>query len=173
MQCRGRTGPLTALARPQPRFSRRAELVIGRTESVPKATKRLGRGALPHRGRAPWEPALSYSRDKYSRKLGKRNPTTEWCCRCQRFRDPEDFLPLQPEFSYCRSCRSEIRKEWRERNPDAVAAYNESRRIGPRQCECVDRGASFTAASAGLPVSAVAGVGERASSSSAESFAAR
>lgn len=72
-----------------------------------------------------------------------------WCCRCRRYRAPEDFFPRQPEFSYCRSCRSEIAKEWRERNPEAVAAYNAARRIGPRERECVDCGASFTAGERG------------------------
>jgi hypothetical protein len=71
--------------------------------------------------------------------------TTDWCCRCQRFRDPEDFLPLQPEFSYCRSCRSEIAKEWRERNPEAVAAYNEARRLDPRKRKCIECSIVFLA----------------------------
>jgi hypothetical protein len=54
--------------------------------------------------------------------------------------------------SKCRACHAEANREWRARNPEAVAAYNEARRIGPRQARCVACGASFRAGQRG-PVS--------------------
>jgi hypothetical protein len=72
-----------------------------------------------------------------------------WCTGCLQERPEEDFLPDRWSDSWprsrCRACRSGYAREWRARNPEAVAAYNEARRIGARECVCVDCGGDFTA----------------------------
>jgi hypothetical protein len=54
--------------------------------------------------------------------------------------------------SWCRPCHAEANREWRANNREWVERYNESRRIGPRERDCVDCGATFVAGLRG-PVS--------------------
>jgi hypothetical protein len=73
---------------------------------------------------------------------------TEWCTGCQQWLAVEAFAGAADRVR-CGSCRAEVNRRWRAQNPEAVAAYNESRRIGPRECTCVDCGAVFTAGKRG------------------------
>ena len=56
------------------------------------------------------------------------------CSRCHETRPFEEFLPnarmRDGRGSWCRDCRRWMHRSWRERNPEKVAAYNESRRSG-------------------------------------------
>jgi hypothetical protein len=74
---------------------------------------------------------------------------TAWCCSCRQWLP---YSAFRPSARYrngceaaCRGCHARMNKEWRERNPDVVEAYNRSRRIGPRERDCVDCGSAFTA----------------------------
>jgi hypothetical protein len=73
----------------------------------------------------------------------------KWCCHCQAWRPLDEFRPRSAYSdgveSWCRPCHAEQNRQWRERNPEYVAAYNASRRLGPRERECVDCGSAFTA----------------------------
>jgi hypothetical protein len=99
-------------------------------------------------------PRVKRSRKGGSKKAGE--DTREYCTSCQRWL-PREAFPSNQRMrsglsSHCRACHAEANREWRERNPDAVAAYNEARRIGPRQARCVECGASFQAGRRG-PIS--------------------
>jgi hypothetical protein len=75
---------------------------------------------------------------------------TGWCTGCLRHLPASAFRACGSEAdSKCRACHAETHREWRARNPEAVAAYNEARRIGPRECTCVVCGAVFTAGERG------------------------
>jgi DNA-directed RNA polymerase subunit RPC12/RpoP len=70
------------------------------------------------------------------------------CSRCQAILPLEAFAP-NPKLavgldSQCRECHREATREWRARNPDAVEAYNASRRIVHPPRQCVTCGATFT-----------------------------
>jgi hypothetical protein len=79
---------------------------------------------------------------------GNGGPMFEWCTGCLRLLPVEAFAGGASRVR-CRSCRAEANRQWRAQNPEAVRAYNESRRIAPRECTCVDCGAVFTAGKRG------------------------
>jgi hypothetical protein len=84
----------------------------------------------------------------------RRNSADEkWCCSCRQFLPFESFLP-NPAYrdgveSWCRACHAGATREWRRKNPEYIERYNASRRIGPRESECVDCGVTFTAGARG------------------------
>ena len=79
----------------------------------------------------------------------------KWCCGCLEWHPLDAFRPSETfngggrAGGYCREYRSAAVRRWRDRNQDAVEEYNAARRIGPRELECVDCGASFTAGARG------------------------
>lgn len=96
-------------------------------------------------------PRVKRSRKGGSKKAGE--DTREYCTICQRWL-PRKAFPSNQRMSsglssHCQACHAESVREWRERNSEHVAVYNESRRKGPRECECVDCGLSFTAGKRG------------------------
>jgi hypothetical protein len=74
--------------------------------------------------------------------------THKRCPRCQGWLPLSDFPPnpklRSGRHSYCRSCRDEYRREWREAHPEELARYNAKLRLGERQRDCVDCGQTFT-----------------------------
>lgn len=56
----------------------------------------------------------------------------KWCCGCRKWRPIEDFRPNPNNSngidSWCRPCHAQAVREWRERNPDYIAAMNAKRR---------------------------------------------
>ena len=84
---------------------------------------------------------------------------TRWCCGCLEWHPLEAFRPSEAFVNgcgYCSEYRAAAVRRWRERNPEAVEDYNAQRRIGPRDRECVDCGASFTAGARGRVLRIVA-----------------
>jgi hypothetical protein len=109
----------------------------------------------PRRGeRDPSKAAMHRDPGPGSRGTHWRENSAEekWCTGCLQTRPICEFMLPWREADRCRSCRAEPGRRWRERNPEAVAAYNESRRIGPREGQCDECGESFTAGQRG-PVS--------------------
>jgi hypothetical protein len=50
-----------------------------------------------------------------------------WCCSCLDWRPAEEFR--DEVVGKCKKCVSAAARAWRELNPEAVAEYNERRRI--------------------------------------------
>ena len=79
----------------------------------------------------------------------------KWCCGClewhplDAFRPSETFNRQGGAGGYCREYRSAASRRWRERNSAAVEQYNAARRVGPRERDCVDCGATFAAGERG------------------------
>ena len=82
--------------------------------------------------------------------------THRHCPRCNRSLPQEAFRRLEepasprlaqpPEgwwSSWCRECGATATREWRERNPEHVTAYNESRRVPPTSLVFSECGATF------------------------------
>lgn len=75
-------------------------------------------------------------------------PTThKHCPRCGGFLPLEDFRPnarLKSGWSsWCRRCSLSATREWRDRNREAIDAYNRARRIPPAELTCVECGVTF------------------------------
>jgi len=59
-----------------------------------------------------------------------------WCCRCRQWLPLEDFRPrlnLGGVESWCRRCHADANRRWREKNSNAVDAYNARRRAEYRE----------------------------------------
>jgi len=78
----------------------------------------------------------------------------KWCCRCRQWLPLEAFRP-NPNLrsgidSWCRPCHANAVREWRERNPEYIAALNERRRREYREAHprptrpCVVCGRDFS-----------------------------
>ena len=56
----------------------------------------------------------------------------KWCCGCRRWLPIEAFRPNPNNRngidSWCKPCHAEAVRKWREKNPEAVEAYNAARR---------------------------------------------
>jgi len=142
------TGALTAPARPQPRFSRRAELVLECTVSPAETTKALRGGHGSDREKANSEPFSTLRRvvggngfwiplAPFLRYLG----TAKTAIAVFRLKGKKVLWvsgtagsdsTIQSSASFC--------------HPVFASVYSGARRIGPRERECIDCGASFTAA---------------------------
>ena len=74
-------------------------------------------------------------------------PTEKRCSSCSRWLSLEDFPRNERmhfgRHSWCRDCAREATRDWRRRNPDLMQWMNERRRLGERERDCVDCGASF------------------------------
>jgi hypothetical protein len=75
--------------------------------------------------------------------------TREWCPGCRQYPPLEAFAVPSGVAGRCRSCRGQYVRQWRERNPEAVAAYNEARRLGPRERKCIECSIVFLAGKRG------------------------
>jgi hypothetical protein len=82
---------------------------------------------------AALDACTALTREKGER--GRREAAREaWCCNCRQWLP---YSAFRPSVRYrngcaaaCRNCHARMNREWRERNPDVVEAYNEARRIG-------------------------------------------
>jgi hypothetical protein len=66
-----------------------------------------------------------------------RSGSDKWCPSCRRWLRVEAFRP-NPNLrdgidSWYRACHAQANRDWREKNPDAVAAYNAERRRDYRE----------------------------------------
>lgn len=71
------------------------------------------------------------------------------CVRCRELK-PASAFRVNRQLkcgldSWCSACKVEDTREWRAENPERVAAYNASRRLGPFPMVCVDCGELFEA----------------------------
>jgi hypothetical protein len=71
-------------------------------------------------------------------------PEESFCTHCRNWFPLQDFC-LNPRKrsglqSWCKRCQVEATRRWREENRDK---YNERRRLGERQRDCVDCGDTF------------------------------
>jgi hypothetical protein len=67
--------------------------------------------------------------------------TGKWCCRCRQWLSVRAFRP-DPRLnggldSWCRACHAAAVREWRERNPEYIAASNAKRRQEYREAHPV------------------------------------
>jgi hypothetical protein len=131
-------------------------MVLEHSHSPSRATKDPKGGGIPRRRKGvqndPW-PAFRERNTRRNLAVGflgvifvRSRADESWCCRCQKWLALESFhLREGGVESWCRRCHAEANREWRANNREWVEAYNEARRIGPRERDCVDCGSAFTA----------------------------
>ena len=73
--------------------------------------------------------------------------THKHCTRCGRWLPLDAFSRTEyTSFGWsarCKECAAVATQEWRERNPEYIADYNEARRIPPTKLTCVECGSQF------------------------------
>jgi hypothetical protein len=81
-------------------------------------------------------PCRSFPGDRRTRKPGAFDSMTDSgkrCTACQQWLPLERFEPIvelrSGLDSWCRRCRAERTRQWREENPEYLAEYNERRRV--------------------------------------------
>jgi predicted nucleic acid-binding Zn ribbon protein len=95
-----------------------------------------GKGGGVNTARLAVPPRPSFSRNYLSQQSGEEQAYS-WCCRCRQWLPVEAFRP-NPRLrdgidSWCKRCRADGVRAWRERNPGAVRAENERKRREYRQ----------------------------------------
>jgi hypothetical protein len=94
--------------------------------AVPTRRTRPGRGR--QRATSVNDPAPGF-RERNAREKVARG---KWCCSCRSWLPVEAFRPSHRYRggldTWCKACHAQANRDWRERNPEAVAAYNAARR---------------------------------------------